>query len=753
MAFSASTAQTRELTELRNHLKWLDEERRKSARKLGELEQRFAQQGRDLSEREQRIQELEWQLNNLSERLDRLPQDNNETTALEQRIQDLEWHLSNVNAQLVRLPKVDEELASFKNEFAQLIEEQRERQRQVESELQQRLAAEQEDLDYNIRQLDERLQIQERLESELQAQRAANEEIVRQVSELREQFPDSLAHLERELVARVDAESHTLTNSLSTLSSSFAQLEQQFLFRQAADNQFEEQLEEVRSSLSRVVFIEQDLTNIAARVDEQMAQTSSRVEEEANQLIQNLTADINEQMQSVAMRVEEIQRSIPPDVREAMSGLEQQLAEVRQANVTVEQQLTEVRQANANVEQRLAEVKESVPPDVQDALLVLEQRIEDVRQLIPADMQPMLADLTAEIEQRLDAVQQSIPLDIQQIVSRLEQEIELRQAEEVRLLNLIGVQEGKLTPLAEQVDSLHEMLEVTEERIGRNSEVSEQLQLRLQEFDETIKPQVMGISEQLGQAAERLGILSNSTARLEASVKSLSEEQTELRTQANALAEQVSRGDKEVERQLDTWRTTLDEQKDTIDRFAQQWTILSNQYKEARMAVQNFAHWQKQLEQQRRESSEMLRVESNRMQSRWDGLLLEINERLKNFEIELEQKWKNFEVDAEQKWSAVRRSEQQWREELASIDELLVKMQQDNRNLIWRVQAAQADAIKKWPRLWLEEVEKAVELNPNRRLPASTGAPLRADMSVIDALEQGLIKIDYEDEFDQSMEQ
>lgn len=738
MAFSANTAQTRELTELRNHLKWLDEERRKSARKLGELEQRFAQQGRDLSDRERRIQELEWQLNNLSERLDRLPQDNSETTAHEQRIQDLEWHLSNINAQLVRLPKIDEELASFKNEIMRLFEEQREKQAQTELELQQRLAAEQEDLDYNIRQLEERLQVQARLESELQGQREANEEIMRQLHELREQLPGSLAQLERDLVARVDSESYSLANSMRELSNSFAQLEQQFLFRQAADNQMEEQLEEVRSSLSRVIFIEQDLTNIAARVDEQMAQTTIRIEEASNQLIQNLTADINERMQGVAMRVEEIQQIIPPDVGEAVARLEQELAEARQVD--------------ARLEQQLAEVRESVPQDVQDAILVLEQRIEDVRQLVPSDLQQAITELTAEIDQRLEALQQAIPPDLQQSVTRLEQEIELRQAEEVRLSNLIGIQESKLAPLAEQVDSLHEMLELIEERIGRNSEVSEQLRIRLQEIDETIKPQVVGLSERLEQAAERLGILSNSAARLEGSVKSLSEEQTELRTSMNTLAEEVSRGDKEVERQLEAWRTTLDEQKDTIDRFAQQWTILSNQYKEARMAVQNFAHWQKQLEQQRRESSEMLRVESNRMQSRWDGLLLEINERLKNFEIELEQKWKNFEVDAEQKWSAVRRSEQQWREELASIDELLVKMQQDNRNLIWRVQAAQADAIKKWPRLWLEEVEKAVELNPNRRLPASTGAPLRADMSVIDALEQGLIKIDYEDELDQSME-
>ena len=57
---------------------------------------------------------------------------------------------------------------------------------------------------------------------------------------------------------------------------------------------------------------------------------------------------------------------------------------------------------------------------------------------------------------------------------------------------------------------------------------------------------------------------------------------------------------------------------------------------------------------------------------------------------------------------------------------------------------AQADAIKKWPRLLMEEVEKAVELNPNRRLSPSGAAP-RTDLSVVDAIEQGLITIDYDD--------
>lgn len=143
----------------------------------------------------------------------------------------------------------------------------------------------------------------------------------------------------------------------------------------------------------------------------------------------------------------------------------------------------------------------------------------------------------------------------------------------------------------------------------------------------------------------------------------------------------------------------------------------------------------------------MLRLESNRMQSRWDGFLLEIQEKLKNFEIDFGQKWQTFELENEQKWSAARRSEKLWREEISAVDDLIQKLQQDNRNLIWRVQNAQADAIKKWPRLLMEEVEKAVEINPSRRL-TSIATPSSGEMSVVDAIEQGLITIDYNDDTD-----
>jgi chromosome segregation ATPase len=335
--------------------------------------------------------------------------------------------------------------------------------------------------------------------------------------------------------------------------------------------------------------------------------------------------------------------------------------------------------------------------------------------------------------------------EIMPILDRLEQELELRQAEEVRLSNLIATQESRLAPLAAALEDASETSNALLSRVSESERLLEELRGSIQDFNDNWKPALSEASRRITPLAERITVLSNNVMKAEAGLQALSGDQSELREMMVGLTDDVRRNQGDVSRQLEGWQATLDENKDTIERFTQQWLTLSNQYKEARMAVQNFAHWQKQLEQQKREASEMLRIESNRMQSRWDGFLLEIQEKLKNFELELGQKWQAFELENEQKWSSARRNEQLRREELAAVDELIQKLQQDNRNLIWRVQAAQADAIKKWPRLLMEEVEKAVELNPNRRL-TSTGAAPRTEMSVVDAIEQGLITIDYNDD-------
>ena len=173
MTLSSNSAQTREIGELRNQLKWMDEERRKSGRKLTELEQRLAQQGRDLAERDRKIQELEWHITNVAERLERVPEEDPKTTAQEQRLQDLEWHLSNLSTQVARQPNPDEERARLAEEVGRAV------------------------LDAQQRWQSEQAAAESRLLAELAELRQADDHLVLQLQAVQESLPSQLLFQER----------------------------------------------------------------------------------------------------------------------------------------------------------------------------------------------------------------------------------------------------------------------------------------------------------------------------------------------------------------------------------------------------------------------------------------------------------------------------------------------------------------------------------------------------------------------------
>ena len=674
MSLSSNTAQTRELTELRNHLKWLDEERRKSGRKMTELEQRLAQQGRDLAERDQKIQELEWHVANFSERFERMPDPGSNTAGIEQRLQDLEWHLSNMNTQLTRIPNVDEERARFQDEIGRAIVAS---QVQIES---------------------NQARLENRLQSEIAAIRSSDDLTLRI-----EEHAQAIRQLDQQF-GEFDRQSRGFDQQFGTLQESVAILSAQLRER---TNTLAAESQANYSSLAASMQEHLDAINAENRVRLDAIATENQVRLDA--------ATAENQTRVDAFTVEW-------DAREA-----------RIDTLTAEWE--------ARVHEMLATRSDMASPEILRIDAQIAQQYEELSGQLTAQRAASTERLE-ELEEnlaKLGHVREIMPL-----LDRLEQELELRQAEEVRLSNLIGTQENRFAPLATSLEEITESNSNLLSRLADSERLIEGLRAHVQDVNENWKPQVSDLNRRIQPIAERATLLSNNIMRAEAGIQALADEQSGLREIVTNLSDDTERKQSEVNRQIEGWQVAMDENKDTIERFTQQWITLSNQYKEARMAVQNFAHWQKQLEQQKREASEMLRIESNRMQSRWDGFLMEIQEKLKNFELELNQKWQAFEIDNEQKWSVARRNEQVRHEEMGAIDELIQKLQQDNRNLIWRVQAAQADAIKKWPRLLMEEVEKAVEINPNRRL-ASTAAP-RADMSVVDAIEQGLITIDYNDE-------
>ena len=530
MAHSSESAQPRELGEIRNHLKWLNEERRKATQRMADLEQRLAQQGRDLAERDQRILVLEQRLAGYSAHLDELMSRESTTSETEQRLHELESHVSSMNSQLARLPDPE----------------------------------------------------QERVRAEASAQ--------------------SLQSLSQQL----------------------------------------------------------------ATTQEEIGNQSGKLEER----IQALAVDSQNDFNALAGRFQE--------------------------------HIDDVDKAQLATIDRLAQLEQSLG------------KIGNVQDVMP-------------------------------VLDRLERELELREAEGVRLSALIGTQKDNFAPLAERLEEIGESSALVQQRLEESDRLLQELKTTIREVNESLRPSLDDAHNRITPLVERVSSQTNNILKAEAGIQAITEDQSELREKLAFLSEDFRRMESDIAGQLEAWQSNLDENKETVEQFTQQWLMLNNQYKGARMAVQNFAHWQKQLEQQKRETTEFLRLESNRTQSRWDSFMIETQERLKTLELDLAQKWQALELENEQKWSNSRRNEQLWRDELSAVGELIKKVQQDNRNLIWRIQNAQADAIKKWPRMLLEEVEKAVELNPERRLSLTTSTP-PGDMSVVDAIEQGLITIDYDDE-------
>ncbi|MCA9971164.1 MAG: hypothetical protein KC425_13155, partial [Anaerolineales bacterium] len=104
MAKPTGSTDSQELRDLRQQVDWYDEERRKTGRKLTELEQRVVLQEREIASRDQRIQDLEAQIANLS-------------------------------SQISRLPQVDVQLTKFKDEIVQMIEAYDQRRVQSQAEM------------------------------------------------------------------------------------------------------------------------------------------------------------------------------------------------------------------------------------------------------------------------------------------------------------------------------------------------------------------------------------------------------------------------------------------------------------------------------------------------------------------------------------------------------------------------------------------------------------------------------------------
>ncbi len=277
-------------------------------------------------------------------------------------------------------------------------------------------------------------------------------------------------------------------------------------------------------------------------------------------------------------------------------------------------------------------------------------------------------------------------------IGRLQQSMDLRVAEEGRLANLLGNLQNKIPPLVNQIDSWERAITFVEEKENRNTQNINELQSTQLDVDKKWNP-----------ISARLDNLSGSILRLETANRGIKETQETIRTSTRKWMEQIQIGEYSRNQKVEAWRQAIEEQQDIISNFKQEWIKFNDQYKESKMAVQTMLSWQEQVEQKQNESSETLRVESHRTQVQWDAFQVEIEKRLRTFTTDVDQRWVHYDRHAKQT-----------RERFEGLDERLEKII-DEKDTLDRIQNAQADAIKRWGRIWMEEVEKAIANNPNRR--------------------------------------
>ena len=276
--------------------------------------------------------------------------------------------------------------------------------------------------------------------------------------------------------------------------------------------------------------------------------------------------------------------------------------------------------------------------------------------------------------------------------NKVHTEMELRQAEEARLSNLLGSLQGRFTNVETRLESNEQKLSFVGESEQQRQKILSAVDLSVNEFKRRIE-----------NLAGRVELFGNSVTKSETAIRELNETQAAIGRRQKEWVDQMQLGEYERNQRVENMQQTITEFQSRMDLFNTEWAKFTEQYRTAQNTVSTLDKWQSDMDIHIREATEATRIESNRLQTRWD-----------NFINEMENRWRNFTVDLEQSTST---SDRRMRGIETAITELqtFTKEIEREKDAIWRVQTAQLDAIKQLPRLWLTEVEKARAMDPERR--------------------------------------
>lgn len=394
--------------------------------------------------------------------------------------------------------------------------------------------------------------------------------------------------------------------------------------------------------------------------------------------IRNRLDWVDEERRKSGKRLSELERLVSQQKR-IIESRETAIQELEARLASTSAQLTRLSQVDEQLQQFKNELSKMVEENNQRRIKDLEE-LDKVRQIENEGYQREFS----EIRKALTGIKP------------LEEEIGIRQTEEARLSALIGSLQNQSTRIESNLETANREIEFVRQA-GENT--SQSLTKLEGDFIERLK--------RIESIEQRLDGASYGITKTQSIVQELEESVADLRVRVGQWTENIQTGEFERNQKINNWTAIMEEYQEIMSHYAQEWVKFTEQHKVSQMTVKTLEEWQKQVEKQQNEASEITRIEANRMKTLWD-----------NYVAENEKKWRNFEVDQEQRWSGAERREKQVRQDIQGITETLDQFQQD-KDTLWRVQSAQAEAMKKWPRILLEEVEKAIAHDPeSRRQPA-----------------------------------
>jgi chromosome segregation ATPase len=277
-------------------------------------------------------------------------------------------------------------------------------------------------------------------------------------------------------------------------------------------------------------------------------------------------------------------------------------------------------------------------------------------------------------------------------ISRIENELKLRENEDARIAKMASSLQNQIPPIKTEIETWKQELKFVEESERTNASTITGVQASIHEH-----------TKQLESIESRLDITNHSLSKVQVTAQEVADGIGEVQHQIKEWSNQVLVGEQQRNKRIGEWEDVIEEVLADMENYAKEWVKYADQYKEARAAVEALREWQQHIEKQQREAAELARIEANQMRARWE-----------KFSLENDKRWTNYTVEQEQLWAGSERREKQVQEKLLELLELIENIKQD-KEILWRVQTAQGEAMKKWPRIWLEEVEKAKTHNPNSR--------------------------------------